>query len=138
MTDLPGTEPAPASQADRRWRLRHLPAALAVSAALLVAAAAVGGLVAGATGALGAAAGVALVTVGYLLSTLVVAWADSVATPLVMQVGMMAYLVKLTVIGGVMFIAAFAGWPGLIPMAWGVVAGVLGWTTGTIWRATRG
>jgi hypothetical protein len=137
MTGPPGTQPAPAAPADRRWRLRHLPAALAVSAALLVAAAVAGWLAAGATGALGAAAGVALVTVGYLLSTLVVAWADSVATPLVMPIGMMAYLVKLTVIGGVMFIAAFAGWRGLIPMAWGVVAGVLGWTAGTIWRAVR-
>src|SRR5688572_13162091 len=100
---------------------RHLPVALVGSAALLVAAAAVGALAAGPAGAAGAAAGVGLVAAGNLFSTLAVARADAVARPLIMPMGLMAYVVKVTVIGGVMWFAALAGWAGLVPMAWGIV-----------------
>jgi hypothetical protein len=118
---------------------RHLPAALAMSGGLLLVAAVVGGLAAGAPGAAGAAAGVGLVAAANLFSTLAVARAEAVARPLIMPMGLMAYVVKLTVIGGVMWLAAVAGWPGLVPMAWGIVAGVVGWAAITVWvQARRG
>ena len=70
-----------------------------------------------------------------------VAWgssrADAVARPQIMTLGLMAYVVKITVIGAVMWLAAMAGWTGLVPMAWGIVAGVLGWVGVTAWRYAR-
>lgn len=122
---------------DRRWRLRHLPLPLVASGVLAVLAVPAGGLLAGGTGAIGAAAGVVLITLGYLLSTLVVAWADGTAPALVMPVGMMAYVVKVTVVAGAATVAAVSGWPGLVPMAWGIAAAVLVWTGTHIWWLAR-
>jgi hypothetical protein len=138
MTAVPAREPvAGPAPPDLRFRLRHLPWSLASSAVVAAAAAAAGGAAAGGVGAAGAATGVAVVAVASALSTLVVAWAEGVATPLVLPAGITAYLVKLTLVGGALFAAAAAGWAGLVPMAWGVVAGVVGWTAATIWRQTR-
>lgn len=123
----------PAGFAERHWRLRHLPVLIAVSAVLLVVAAVVGGLAAGGTGALGAAAGVGVVTVGYVLSTLVVAWADSVHPKLVLPFGLAVYTTKITLFGGLMIAVAAAGWAGLIPFSLGIAAGVVGWTGAHIW-----
>jgi phosphotransferase system glucose/maltose/N-acetylglucosamine-specific IIC component len=110
------------------WRLRHLPTLLAASAALLLAAAVAGWLARGGAGAAGAAAGVGLVVGSYTLSTLVVAWADSVAPALVLPFGLGTYVVKFTLIGVVMASIA-KDWPGLEPLGLGVVAAVLVWTT---------
>lgn len=134
MTGVPGGVGGPE---DRRWRLRHLPVPLAASGVLAVLAVPAGGLLAGGTGAIGAGAGVVLVTVGYLLSTLVVAWADGTAPALVMPVGMMAYVVKVTVVAGAATVAAVSGWPGLVPMAWGIAAAVLVWTGTHLWWLAR-
>ncbi|HEU4426907.1 MAG TPA: hypothetical protein VFR67_30610 [Pilimelia sp.] len=122
-----------AAPAGAHWRTRHLPPLLVVSGVVMLGAAAVGWLAAGPPGAAGAGAGVALVTAGYVLSTVAIAWADSVAPALVLPVGLMTYVVKLTVIAGVLVVAAELGWQGLVPAAWGVVAGVLGWTAAQIW-----
>jgi hypothetical protein len=123
---------------DRHWRVRHLRLPLIVTAGAAVVAAVVGGLVAGPTGAAGAAAGVLLVMLGYVVSTLLVAWADATATALVMPVGMMAYVVKITVVGAVLLVAAALGWSGLVPMAWGVAVGVAVWIATHIWWLARG
>lgn len=120
------------------WRVRHLPVPLATSGVLAVAAAAVGGVVGGGSAAIGAGAGVVLVAAGYVFSTLVVAWADATAPRLVLPFGMAAYLLKVSVLGAVLTLAALAGWSGLVPMAWGVAAGVLGWIAAHIWWFTRG
>jgi hypothetical protein len=139
MTAVPATEPAAGpAPPDLRFRLRHLPWSLALSALVAAASAAVGGALAGGVGAVGAAVGVAVVALASALSTLAVAWADGVATALVLPAGIMAYIMKLTLVGAAMFAAAAAGWAGLVPMAWGVVAGVAGWTAALIWRQTRG
>ena len=126
-------ESTAAEPADRHWRLRHLPAVLAVSAALLVVAAGIGGLAAGGTGAAGAMAGVGLVTVSYLSSTLVIAWADSVHPALVLPFGVAMYVAKFSVIGVVMAGVADSGWAGLGPLGFGVIAGVIAWTGTNIW-----
>ncbi|HEY2950701.1 MAG TPA: hypothetical protein VGJ53_20270 [Micromonosporaceae bacterium] len=119
---------------DRGWRLRHLPLLLAVSGALIVAAALLGGVLRGGSGAIGAAAGVGIVTASYLTSTLLIAWADAVQPALVLPIGMTAYAVKFTVIGVVMAAVAASGWDGLVPLGFGVVAGVIAWTaTQIIW-----
>jgi hypothetical protein len=106
---------------------------VAVSTALLLCAASVGFLTGGVVAAAGAAAGVALVTVSYTMSTLVIAWADTVRPALVLPLGLLTYVVKYTLIGVIMAAIVAGGWSGMVPMGWGVVAGVLGWTSVQIW-----
>jgi hypothetical protein len=119
---------------DRGWRLRHLPLLLTVSGVLIAAAALLGGVLRDGAGAVGAALGVGIVTASYLISTLLIAWADAVRPALVLPVGMTAYAVKFTVIGVVMAAVAASGWDGLVPLGLGVVAGVVAWTaTQIIW-----
>jgi hypothetical protein len=123
-----------ADDADRGWRLRHLPPLLAVCAALILVAALVGGLLRGGAGAAGAAIGVGMVTASYLITTLLIAWADSVDPRLVLPVGLTAYAVKFTILGFVLAAVAGGGWAGVVPLGVGVVAGVVGWTaTQIIW-----
>lgn len=122
---------------ERHWRLAHLPTVLGASLALLVLAAVVGGLFAGGVGALGAASGVGVVTVSYLLSTLVIAWADSVDPRLVLPSGLGMYIAKFTVLGVVMAGVAGSGWAGLRPFGVGVMVGVVVWTGANIWWVTR-
>jgi hypothetical protein len=116
-----------------RWRIRHLPVLLAVSAVLLAAAALVGGMTAGVAGAAGAAAGVGIVTASYTLSTLVIAWADSVDPQLVLTFGLATYVTKFTLLGVGMALVANTGWAGLVPLCLGVAAGVVTWTGAHIW-----
>jgi hypothetical protein len=119
------------------WRLAHLPVLLVVSAALLVAATALGWLLRGGAGAGGAAAGVGVVTASYLASTLAIAWADSVDPQLVLPVGLGMYVTKFTLIGFGMVAVTATGWAGLGPMGVGVVAGVIAWTATQIWWVVR-
>jgi hypothetical protein len=119
------------------WRLAHLPWLLTVSGALLATAAVAGGLVRGWPGAAGALAGVAVVIASYLVSTLLIAWADSVNPQLVLPVGLTAYLVKFTLIGFVMSAVVASGWAGLVPMGVGVVVAVVVWSATQIWWVVR-
>ena len=134
---LPDLPPLPA---DPRWRVEHLPMLSAVSAALLLCAASAGFLADGATAALGAAAGVLIVTVSYTMSTLVLAWADTVRPALVMPLGLLTYVVKYTLLGVILAFLVSAGWPGRTALGWGIVAGVVVWTAVQIWwvQARRG
>ena len=104
---LPDLPPLPD---DPRWRIEHMPMVVAAGFALVLCAASVGFFVDGATAALGAAAGVFIVTIGYSMSTLAVAWADAIRPALVMPIGMTAYVLKYLLIGFVMVsVAARAG-----------------------------
>lgn len=131
---LPDLPPLPK---DPRWRVEHLPFLTAFSFLLLTCAASVGFLVGGASTAVGAAAGVALVTVSYTMSTLVVAWADTVRPALVMPLGLLTYVIKYTLLGVIMVLVLNSGWRGSVALGWGVVAGVLGWTAVQIWWVAR-
>jgi hypothetical protein len=131
---LPDLPPLPA---DPRWRVEHLPFLSAASIALLLCAASVGYLVGGPPAALGAAAGVALTTVSFTMSTLVIAWADTVRPALLMPLGMVTYVVKYSLLGVILAFVISSDWPGRTAMGWGVVAGVLGWTSVQIWWVAR-
>jgi hypothetical protein len=119
------------------WRLAHLPILLAVTGGVLGIAAVLGWLAAGAAGAVGAASGVGVAGASYLLSTLVIAWADTVNPQLVLPFGLMMYVVKFTLLGVVMVAVLASDWPGQVPMGWGVAAGVVGWTGAQIWWVVR-
>jgi ATP synthase protein I len=120
-----------------RERLEHVPVALAVSGVLLVLAVAVGWLTQGSAAALGAAAGVALVVLSYLVSSVAVAWADSVNPRLVLPVGLTTYLTKLLLLGLVMVAVVSTGWDGTAAMGVSIIPGVVGWTGANVWWALR-
>ena len=129
--------PAPATAEDPRWRVQHLPLLVAVATALLLCAASLGFVVAGVDAAVGAASGVLLVTVSYTMSTLVIAWADTVRPALVLPLGLLTYAVKYSLIGVILAAVSSSGWSGMVPMGWGVVAGVVVWTATQIWWVLR-
>jgi hypothetical protein len=129
-TDLPDLPPLPK---DPRWRVAHLPFLTSASIALLLCAASVGFLVGGVPIALAAAAGVAITTVSYTMSTLVIAWADTVRPALVMPLGLLTYVVKYTLLGVILVFSVTSDWPGKAALGWGVVAGVVVWTGLQIW-----
>ena len=131
---LPDLPPLPT---DPRWRVEHLPMLSAVSVALLLCAASAGFLAGGAPAALGAAAGVLIVTVSYTMSTLVIAWADTVRPAMVMPLGLLAYVLKYSLLGVILAVLVASGWPGRAALGWGIVAGVVCWTGVQIWWLTR-
>ena len=131
---LPDLPPLPA---DPRWRVEHLPFLTAFSIALMICAASVGFFAGGGPIAVGAAAGVAIVTVSFTMSTLVLAWADTVRPALLMPLGLLTYVVKYTLLGVILAFVIDSEWPGRVAMGWGVVAGVLGWTAVQIWWVAR-
>jgi hypothetical protein len=131
---LPDLPPLPA---DPRWRIEHLPLVSAAGVALVLCAASVGFLVGGATTALGAAAGVFIVTVSFSMSTLAVAWADVIRPALVLPVGLLAYVIKYVLITFIMLSVGASGWAGGLPMAWGIVVGVLLLTAVQVWWVSR-
>jgi hypothetical protein len=114
-------------------RTRHLRLILALLGAVLLLATGVGALAGGGTGALGVAAGVTLVAASYTASTVAIAWADSIAPRMVLGVGVGMYITKFTLFGMMLLAVNDAGWPGRIPMAWGIVVGVVAWTGAQIW-----
>jgi hypothetical protein len=131
---LPDLPPLPA---DPRWRIEHMPMVLAAGFALVFCAASVGFLLDGPTAALGAAAGVFIVTVGYSMSTLAVAWADAIRPALVMPIGLSAYVIKYLLIALIMMAVAGNGWAGGVPMAWGIAAGAVVLTAVQVWWVSR-
>ncbi|HEY7271446.1 MAG TPA: hypothetical protein VH502_01850 [Actinoplanes sp.] len=131
---LPDLPPLPA---DPRWRVAHLPLLTAVSIAVLLCAASIGFLVGGPQVALGAAAGVAITTVSYTMSTLVIAWADTVRPALVMPLGLATYVIKYSLLGVILLFTVTSDWPGRTALGWGVVAGVVVWSAVQAWWVTH-
>ncbi|MCY1140498.1 hypothetical protein OWR29_21075 [Actinoplanes sp. Pm04-4] len=123
----------PPLPADPRWRVAHLPFLSAVSFALLMCAASAGFFAGGAPAALGAAAGVLIVTVSFTMSTLVIAWADTVRPALLMPLALFTYVLKYSALGVVLAFGVSAQWPGKNALGWGIVAGVVVWTAVQAW-----
>jgi hypothetical protein len=120
-----------------RERVRYLGPTWLVTAVLLGLAALVGALVRGGPGALGAALGVAVVAASYTATTLAVAWADSVNPRLVLSVGVAMYITKFSLLGAMLIIVGASEWAGKLPMAGGIVAAIVVWTTAQIWWTLR-
>jgi len=114
-------------------RVRFLRVTLAASGVLIVLGALVGWVVSGAAGAWGFAAGVALVAGSYTASTLAIAWADTVNPRMVLSVGMGMYVTKFSLFGAMLIFVGATDWQGRIPMAMGIVGGVVVWTGSQIW-----
>lgn len=112
------------------------PAAIA-TAAVGVLAAVVGAVVQGSAGAVGAAAGVALVIASYVVSTLIIAWVDRVNRGMLMVVGMLTYAVKFALFFLLVGWVATQGWIGTKAMGLAIVAGVLTWTSVQIWWTSK-
>jgi hypothetical protein len=113
--------------------MNHLPVGLRVSAVIFVLTVLGGAVFGGVDGALGAAAGVGIVVASFTVSSLVIAWADSVHPTLVLPVGMFAYILKFTAIGFAMAAIVASGWDGLVPLGVGVAVATIGWATAQAW-----
>jgi hypothetical protein len=120
-----------------RRRLNHLPAGLLGTGLVLVLAVPIAAITRGGPGALGAAIGVIGVAVSYVLSSLAVAWADSISPQLTMPVGLATYAIKFSLLG--VLLMAFGGstWPGLHAMAFSIIAAVIGWNAAHLWWITH-
>jgi hypothetical protein len=127
----------PELPADPRWRVAHLPFLSAVSAALMVCAASAGFLVGGPASALGGAVGVLIVTLSFTMSTLVIAWADTVRPALLMPLALLTYVLKYSVLGVVLAFGVAGAWSGKAALGWGIVAAVVVWTAVQAWWLTR-
>ncbi|MEU8191732.1 hypothetical protein, partial [Micromonospora carbonacea] len=92
-----------------------------------------GGVLGGADAALGVAAGVAVTVASYVLTTVVLAWADARNPQLVLPFGVGLYVAKFTLLGGVMVAVASTGWAGVVPLCLGIAVGVVVWTGAHIW-----
>lgn len=114
-------------------RIGYLRTCLLASAAMLVAGTIVAGVLRGGPGAIGFAAGVALVAVSYVISAVVVAWVDSINPQWVMVAGLGTYTIKFILLFLVVGVVAKIGWIGMVPMAVGIIAGVIAWTSAQIW-----
>lgn len=114
-------------------RLTFVPFMLGVSAVVAVVAPLVAYFTVSPAAALGVLAGVGLVVVSYLLSSLVIAWADSINPKMVLSVGLLMYGVKFTVLFLVLAVIAQTGWAGLKPMAIGIGIAAIAWTVGHAW-----
>lgn len=107
--------------------LRHLPTSLAATAALLVLAVAIAWPLRGGQAAFGVLAGVGLVTVSHLVSSLVVAWVDAVARHMMLPVVMLTYALKFAAFGVILFRVAQTGWTGLPALGVTVIAATTVW-----------
>lgn len=112
------------------------PAMITTGAAGVIAAI-IGAVLQGATGAIGAAAGMALVMASYGVSTLIIAWVDRVNRSMLMIVGMATYAVKFALLFALVGWVATQGWIGTKAMGFGVLAGVLIWTTVQVWWTAK-
>jgi hypothetical protein len=104
---------------------------LPLCAVLAAVAAVVGFLFRGGAGALGAVAGVVLITGLFVLSTLFITWVEKVNRAMMLPAALGVYTFKLFLLVAVL--NPFWGWEGFLPMVWGVAAGVLGWVCGYAW-----
>jgi hypothetical protein len=133
-----GLLPVPSAPRGIGDRVRHLRVEFGVAAVLAVlgaiVSAAFGG---GLDGAVGFVAGVALVAASYTASTLAIAWADSINPRMVFPVGMAMYLTKFTLLGAFLISVGATEWVGKIPMAIGILVGVVGWTATQIWWTVK-
>jgi hypothetical protein len=102
-----------------------------------VLAAIMGAVLQGGPGAVGAAAGVALVIASYVGSTLLIAWVDRVNRNMLMVVALATYAIKFTLLFVLVGWVATQGWIGTKAMGFGVLAGVLTWTAVQIWWTAR-
>jgi hypothetical protein len=116
-----------------RGRLRHLPSGLKASAALVVVGVVAGAAFGGVPAALGAVLGVALVAASFTVSSVLIAWTDSVNPALILPVGLMTYVLKFTVIGFACYALAATGWAGLPAFGIAVIAATIGWATAQAW-----
>ena len=118
--------------------LRHVPFCLAVSGLVGVVAAPIGWFSLGPAGAAGAAAGVAIMTMAYLISAVVIVWVDAIDRKLLLPIALLTYLLKIVMLGAVGFSAKQAGWPGLMPMAVSAAAVIILWPLAHLWWVLHG
>ena len=85
------------------------------------------------------AAGAGLVVASFAVSSLVVAFADWVAPPLVLPFGMITYAAKYAAMVLLLVMIGDSGWAGRVPMGIGVMVLAVGWAAAQVtWVLRRG
>ncbi|TKJ18671.1 hypothetical protein [Blastococcus sp. CCUG 61487] len=120
------------------WDVSFLRVGALATAAVTAVAAPVTALVAGWDAAAGVLAGAVIVTAFFVVSGLVVAWAGRIGDTLTLPAALLAFLVKATVLFGVLQALPEDGWPDRRALAWSVVVGALLWSVVQLrWVWTR-
>ncbi|GAB7043549.1 hypothetical protein JCM9533A_74000 [Catenuloplanes niger JCM 9533] len=118
-------------------RLGHIWWPLAATTVLAVVLAVVGRVVDDGPGLLGALLGVGLLTGGYLVSNLALAWADSIMPKLVLTIGLATYIFKITMLGVVLLVVIDQNWAGVRMTAIGMICTMVIWISAQIWSSVR-
>jgi hypothetical protein len=110
------------------WDLSFLRVGTAVTAGLTAVAAPVAGLLAGWDAAVAVLLGAAVVTLFFVLSGLVIAWAGRHGDAFTLPAALGSFLVKILVLAAVLQSLPADGWVHRRTLAWTVVAGALVWS----------
>ena len=127
----PGPRPTPAGAPARPtppWSLAHLPPALLVMAILTAVVAPIAGLIGDGWGSAAAsAAGFALVSLAFCLSSVVVAIAGGISDAMLLPAALSVYLLKVVVLGVVLVSLQGSESIDTVSMAWSVAVGTIVW-----------
>lgn len=115
----------------------HLGTGVAAVLGAAVGGAVVAGVVAGSPHAKGYVLGCAIVLFFFSMSSLTITWADIVNRKNVLSVGIATYLLKLTLVGLLVFTMADRDWPGFVGALWGIVVATSAWMIAQIIWAFR-
>ncbi|MGH3655497.1 MAG: hypothetical protein ACRDUA_02465 [Micromonosporaceae bacterium] len=135
--DAAGTRSGMEDAAGMRSGLRFVPTCLAVAAVIAVGAVPIGWFTHGTDGATGAAAGVAVMALAYLMSAVVIVWVDAVDRKLLLPIVMLTYVLKIVALGVVGYTAKQAGWEGLPAMAVSAGVVIILWPLAQLWWTLR-
>ncbi|NUP74822.1 MAG: hypothetical protein HOQ07_09275 [Sinomonas sp.] len=76
--------------------------------------------------------------VSYIVSTLIIYWTDKVNQSMLLVTGLFTYGIKFTLLFLLVGWVVQTGWDGRVPMAIGVLVGVLAWTSAQVWWTYKG
>lgn len=124
----PSPATAPSAPSPPPWSLAHLPPALLVMAILALVVAPIVGLARDGWGSAAAsAAGFALVSLAFSLSSVVVAAAGSISDAMLLPAALSVYLLKVVVLGVVLVSLQDSESIDTIALAWSVAVGTVVW-----------
>ncbi|NUS73311.1 MAG: hypothetical protein HOQ05_07890 [Corynebacteriales bacterium] len=121
--------------------LGHLSFGLAALTVTAFAGALIAAKVASAPVGIGFAVGCGIVWFFFSLSSFLIAWADMVNRELIMPIGLGAYLLKICLVGFLVFAISEADWNGFPGLVWGLIVGTGVWMMALIgwglWQSGR-
>lgn len=137
LPDLDLSMPEEPVRPDLPWRAPHLRAGFLASAALAVAGSLAGYLIAGWPAVLGVLVGIAIVTLFFAISTWAVVAAGRRDDRLTLPAALIAFGVKVALLGVILVLLPDDGPIDVRAMAWAVLAGVIVWLASQVMFVLR-